>query len=159
MTFTHLEDVVMAKETKDEACGKILLQCLSEAIEGERLTSGVVECAKLLNCYPENVMLCVLPEAGSENISVHIQHTLIEAFCWENDIRILKVKTSFNSKSAVDNSPSILCRPISIPNDTSCMLIEYPKGPLSSADDKLADFYDAMISGDIYPKPVIELPI
>lgn len=36
-------------------------------------------------------MLCVLSEEGSKDIGVQIQHTLIEAYCWENEISIQKV--------------------------------------------------------------------
>ena len=35
--------------------------------------------------------MCVLSEGGGNDISVQIQHTLIEAYCWENEIPITKV--------------------------------------------------------------------
>jgi len=41
---------------------------------------------------PDSVMLCVLPEDTSGDVALHIHFTLIEAFCWENDIRIVKVQ-------------------------------------------------------------------
>lgn len=45
---------------------------------------------------PENVMLCVLPQATFESdVTIHMQHTLIEAYCWENDITVLKVRHIF----------------------------------------------------------------
>jgi len=37
-------------------------------------------------------MLCVLPEDTSGDVALHIHFTLIEAFCWENDIRVVKVQ-------------------------------------------------------------------
>ena len=44
-------------------------------------------------CYrsPDTVMLCILPEDASSDVALHIHFTLIEAFCWENDIRVVKV--------------------------------------------------------------------
>jgi len=36
-------------------------------------------------------MLCVLPEDSSDDVALHIHFTLIEAFCWENDIAVIKV--------------------------------------------------------------------
>jgi len=36
-------------------------------------------------------MLCILPENTSNDVDVHIYLTLIEALCWENVIRIIKV--------------------------------------------------------------------
>jgi len=41
-------------------------------------------------------MLCILPENSANDITLHIHFTLIEAFCWENDIRIIKVNTAYS---------------------------------------------------------------
>ena len=44
-------------------------------------------------------MMCILPEDASSDVALHIHFTLIEAFCWENDIRVVKVKLMIiNSK-------------------------------------------------------------
>lgn len=43
------------------------------------------------NREPESIMLCILPENSSDDIALHIHLTLIEAFCWEMDIRVIKV--------------------------------------------------------------------
>jgi len=45
-------------------------------------------------CYrsPDSVMMCVLPEDASDDVALHIHFTLIEAFCLENDIRVVKVQ-------------------------------------------------------------------
>ncbi|KAK6188275.1 hypothetical protein SNE40_004487 [Patella caerulea] len=160
MTFTVSGEVVAMEklEKKSETIGEALQECLWQAVDEERLTFGVFECAKLLHCNAEDVMLCVLPEAGSENIAVHIQHTLIEAFCWENDIRILKVKNAPHlSESLSTFKDGVKSR--SVPADVSCILVQYPKDRLSYQDEKIFDFYDDMISDDIYPKPIIELPV
>lgn len=42
--------------------------------------------------------LCILPSGPSRNISTHIQHKLIEAYCLENDIKIIEIN-DFNSMS------------------------------------------------------------
>ena len=63
------------------------------AREDNRITSGVFDCANKLEQEPESVMLCLLPGGTSDDISVAIQHTLIEAYCWENDINVIKVCT------------------------------------------------------------------
>ncbi|ESO88302.1 hypothetical protein LOTGIDRAFT_234627 [Lottia gigantea] len=160
MTFTESGEVVgMEKIQKSKKpIGEVLQECLWQAIDHQRITSGVFECAKLLHCNPENVMICVLPEAESENISIHIQHTLIEAFCWENDIRILKVKNASSLSKCLYTFQDGDEKRI-IPDDLSCMLVEYPKGRLSVEDETISDFYEEMIASDIFPKPVIELPV
>ena len=45
----------------------------------------------LLFRNPDSVMLCVLPVNNSDDIALDIHYTLIEAFCLENDISLLKV--------------------------------------------------------------------
>jgi non-ribosomal peptide synthetase component E (peptide arylation enzyme) len=47
-------------------------------------------CFYLFRC-PEIVETCILPSGKSQNISTHIQHKLIEAYCWENDIQIVEL--------------------------------------------------------------------
>ena len=45
------------------------------------------------------MMMCILPEDASSDVALHIHFTLIEAFCWENDIRVVKVQSFLiNSK-------------------------------------------------------------
>lgn len=41
---------------------------------------------------PDRVMLCLLPEGIERNVSIRIQHTLMEAYCRENGIPVIKVK-------------------------------------------------------------------
>ncbi|ESP05224.1 hypothetical protein LOTGIDRAFT_227883 [Lottia gigantea] len=158
MTFTRVENLSadqIHKTNKLTDCyGEMLMNCLIQALDSNRLTSGVSDCAKLLSRYPENVMFCILPEAASENISVHIQHILIEAFCWENDIRILKVKLSNRSTSKEGKNG---VRKLS--SDTNCLLLEYPKDQLSTTDDEIVDYYDTLILNDTFPKPEVELPV
>lgn len=41
---------------------------------------------------PESVMVVILPDSKVKDASLRIQHTLIEAFCRENEVKVLKVK-------------------------------------------------------------------
>lgn len=45
---------------------------------------------------PEGIMLCVLSENSASDVTLHIHLTLIEAFCWENDIGIIKVTAALS---------------------------------------------------------------
>ena len=36
-------------------------------------------------------MLCVLPNVDASDLSINIQHKLIEAYCWENSVNVVKV--------------------------------------------------------------------
>ncbi|XP_067677405.1 growth arrest and DNA damage-inducible protein GADD45 alpha-like [Haliotis asinina] len=115
-----------------------LTPVLKEAILTHRVTSGVMECAQLLSCNPDNVMLCVLPEAnGQHDVTLDIQHTLIEAFCWENDIQLIKVENTdklFSTLWVSRNGTHSATGEEEDVFDMSCILIQYPaaKSPLRS---------------------------
>jgi len=97
---------------------------LVKALGNGQLTSGVFACAKLLNSNPENVSICVLPDVNpQEDVTIHIQHKLIEAYCWENDIPVIMVSgldklASFAKTSLKNNNdfPEV--------DDLSCVLVE-----------------------------------
>ncbi|XP_041359694.1 growth arrest and DNA damage-inducible protein GADD45 alpha-like [Gigantopelta aegis] len=171
MTFPDVADgsVCHTKRTPLKV-GWLLRESVRQALAENRLTCGVYECAKLLKCRADNVMLCVLPEAGNANdVTVHIKHTLIEAFCWENDIKLLKVTSSGSlanilqeKETAIsyDHNDNATPTPprTSAGFDVSCVLVEYPKLDKSEEDDAIADYYNTVLLGDVFPKPVIELP-
>lgn len=35
--------------------------------------------------------MCVLPELTTDDLSMHIHHTLVKSFCWEHEIKLLMV--------------------------------------------------------------------
>lgn len=41
----------------------------------------------------------------------------------------------------------------------SCVLIEVPKEDLSQDEHFVCNYHDTVIFSDIYPKPIIELPV
>ncbi|KAJ8285383.1 hypothetical protein GJAV_G00026180 [Gymnothorax javanicus] len=73
--------------------GKSLTEALVSAHAEDRLTIGVHESAKIMNDDPDSVAFCVLA-TGEEydcDIALQIHFTLIQAFCFENDISIVRV--------------------------------------------------------------------
>uniref|UniRef100_U3JJ11 Ribosomal protein eL8/eL30/eS12/Gadd45 domain-containing protein n=1 Tax=Ficedula albicollis TaxID=59894 RepID=U3JJ11_FICAL len=85
----------------------------------DRLTVGVYESAKLMNVDPDSVVLCVLAtdEEDEGDIALQIHFTLIQAFCCDNDIHILRV-------SGMQRLAAILGEPEaeSEPRDLHCLL-------------------------------------
>ncbi|XP_001512623.2 growth arrest and DNA damage-inducible protein GADD45 alpha [Ornithorhynchus anatinus] len=73
--------------------GDALEEVLSKALSQRTITVGVYEAAKLLNVDPDNVVLCLLAadEDDDRDVALQIHFTLIQAFCCENDIDILRV--------------------------------------------------------------------
>lgn len=77
-----------------------------------RLVKGVFESAHVLELCPEIVDVCILPCGPSENISTHIQQKLIEAYCWENDIKIMETNDicfTSNERNKTGDSNNIEC--------------------------------------------------
>ncbi|KAK7889160.1 hypothetical protein WMY93_024720 [Mugilogobius chulae] len=90
-----LEEVVGSSTTdkKMETVSSALESLLVAAQRRDCLTVGVYESAKLMNVDPDSVVLCVLAtdEEDLDDIALQIHFTLLQAFCCDNDINILRV--------------------------------------------------------------------
>nr|KAG5710299.1 hypothetical protein BaRGS_009015 [Batillaria attramentaria] len=110
---------------------------------------------------PERVMLCLIPDMSESNdVGLHIQHTLIRSFCWENEIRLLTVKDTEKLHTILNCMPSAACAETeSVEPAVSCVIIEVPKDDLTADEDFVCNYHDTLIYSNIYPKPVIQLPV
>ncbi|XP_061696087.1 growth arrest and DNA-damage-inducible, alpha, a isoform X2 [Syngnathoides biaculeatus] len=79
-----------------DSVAKALEEVLIRALPQGCITVGVYEAAKSLNVDPDNVVLCILAADDDDEIDVALQihFTLIQAFCCENDINILRVNNT-----------------------------------------------------------------
>ncbi|KAK7099778.1 growth arrest and DNA damage-inducible protein GADD45 alpha-like [Littorina saxatilis] len=172
MTFTEMCSACDTHcEKSSSPIGQALEKCISRAMAAQRVTVGVQECAKLLGCAPERVMLCLIPDMNSSpDVGMHIQHTLVRSFCWENDIRLLTVKDTDKLRSLLDSAREDVASPSadegsktkegeSQPSNASCVLVEMPKEDLSLDEEFICNYHDTIIYSDIYPKPIIQLPV
>lgn len=64
---------------------------IAEACRNDRLIYGVDTCAKYLMTDPNGVFACLLPMEGFEDITTQIYYKLLEAFCNENDVPLIKI--------------------------------------------------------------------
>lgn len=61
------------------------------------MIKGIFLCAHVLETCPEIVEICIIPSGYLHCLSTDIQHKLIRAYCWENDIKIVEVvQNEFN---------------------------------------------------------------
>uniref|UniRef100_A0A8C9RPL3 Growth arrest and DNA damage-inducible protein GADD45 alpha n=3 Tax=Scleropages formosus TaxID=113540 RepID=A0A8C9RPL3_SCLFO len=76
-----------------DSVASALEEVLYSALPQGCITVGVYEAAKSLNTDPDNVVLCLLAtdEEDAKDVALQIHFTLIQAFCCENDINILRV--------------------------------------------------------------------
>ncbi|KAM4809362.1 growth arrest and DNA damage-inducible protein GADD45 beta [Rhinophrynus dorsalis] len=108
------------------------MQPVSSALENvlvaaqrqESLTVGVYESAKLMDVDPDSVVLCLLaadPE-HEDDIALKIHFTLIQAFCCDNDINILRVSGLQRLSEIIGGQTE----PSSEPRDLHCILVSNP---------------------------------
>ncbi|XP_028661805.1 growth arrest and DNA damage-inducible protein GADD45 gamma-like [Erpetoichthys calabaricus] len=90
-----LEDVYGQQTTAEASvsAGEALEELLGSAISQGCLTAGVYESAKVMNVDPDSVAFCVLvtDEEYECDIALQIHFTLIQSFCFDNDIDIVRV--------------------------------------------------------------------
>ncbi|XP_029380397.1 growth arrest and DNA-damage-inducible, alpha, a [Echeneis naucrates] len=91
MTFEELNGDY--SEERMDSVEKALEEVLTSALPQGCITVGVYEAAKSLNVDPDNVVLCILAtdDEDVKDVALQIHFTLIQAFCCENDINILRV--------------------------------------------------------------------
>ncbi|XP_040097960.1 growth arrest and DNA damage-inducible protein GADD45 gamma [Oryx dammah] len=117
------QDTVPESTARMQGAGKALHELLLSAQRQGCLTAGVYESAKVLNVDPDNVTFCVLAadEEDEGDIALQIHFTLIQAFCCENDIDIVRVGDVQRLAAIVgtgDESGG--------PGDLHCILISNP---------------------------------
>ncbi|KAK6305244.1 growth arrest and DNA damage-inducible protein GADD45 gamma-like [Coregonus clupeaformis] len=89
-----LEEVLIQKPAERAQCtGKVLEEVLLSAKDNDCLTVGVYESAKVMNVDPDSVSFCILAtdEEWECDIALQIHFTLIQSYCFDNDISIVRV--------------------------------------------------------------------
>ncbi|XP_069502711.1 growth arrest and DNA damage-inducible protein GADD45 beta [Ambystoma mexicanum] len=108
---------------KMPSVGDALEQLLVAAKRQDSLTVGVYESAKLMNVDPDSVVLCLLAtdEEDEGDIALQIHFTLIQAFCCDNDINIVRV-------SGMQRLEELLgpAEETAEPQDLHCVLVTNP---------------------------------
>ncbi|KAG5275496.1 hypothetical protein AALO_G00120970 [Alosa alosa] len=138
----HSRDIIalpefypMCNMTFEEPCGDNAIErmdsvaravedVLSAALPQGCITVGVYEAAKSLNVDPDNVVLCLLAtdEEDVQDVALQIHFTLIQAFCCENDINILRVNNMQRLAEILGGM-----KPGGEPMDLHCVLVTNPQ--------------------------------
>ncbi|XP_077353393.1 growth arrest and DNA damage-inducible protein GADD45 gamma-like [Festucalex cinctus] len=117
-----LEEVLSQKSAERAQCtGKALEEVLVTAMDNDSLTVGVYECAKVMNLDPDSVSFCVLAvdEDFECDVALQIHFTLIQSFCFDNDISIVRVSDKQRLAEIVADKSEQL-------EDAHCVLITNP---------------------------------
>jgi len=124
-----------------------------------RITCGVYESAKLLQTDPCGVMLCILPVDMERDVTLQMHYTLIQAYCWENDIGVIKVDSSQKLNKLLSGPytrPTASTDDTDMPtSDVNCVLVQYPEDACSESEDDVLEY--CRVTCDLNPMPIIPL--
>ncbi|GCB71863.1 hypothetical protein scyTo_0008956 [Scyliorhinus torazame] len=128
MTFEELTGD--QKTDRMDVVKKALEEVLSSALAQGCITVGVYEAAKLLNADPDNVVLCLLAtdEGDDLDVALQIHFTLIQAFCCENDINIMRVNNTHRLAEILGGMDGT-----GEPKDLHCILVTSQAAPWKDA--------------------------
>ncbi|KAF4089466.1 hypothetical protein AMELA_G00066410 [Ameiurus melas] len=110
--------------TQTEGVADALLELLSAARHQDCVTLGIYEAAQLLNVDPDSVVLCVLAadEEHEGDVALQIHFTLLQAFCREIHIDVLRVSGMRRLAEALGEPPTSE-GPAQAPVDLHCILV------------------------------------
>lgn len=81
---------LVAAPMTSNICRTVLLRAQLES----RLIIGVSQAVKSLSKSPQDAVFCFLAPPRAGDSATHMHETLLQAFCFENDIYIIKVDSS-----------------------------------------------------------------
>ncbi|XP_034026446.1 LOW QUALITY PROTEIN: growth arrest and DNA-damage-inducible, gamma a [Thalassophryne amazonica] len=124
MTLEEVQQQESPMENADRvlSAGAALEELLVAAKKQESLTVGVYESAKVMNVDPDSVAFCVLAtdEEYEWDIALQIHFTLIQAFCFDNDINVVRVNDIERLADLVGADET------GEPKDAHCILVTSP---------------------------------
>lgn len=152
--------VVIAKETHinenmlcNNEIGGTVRSALLLAMKEDRLVLGLLDTVKTLAKAPEDSLFCIMAQPEIGDSATHMHEVLLEAYCYENGIYIIKV-----------DSASKLCRIIGSSELESCVLVQKSMVSNNNAEiDHYSDVEDLLIDHceahwDAPVQPIIQLP-
>lgn len=130
--------------------GDIVSGALQRAKHENRLIVGLSAVAKDLSVSNEDAIFLLLSPPEIDDSATHLHSKLLEAFCYENDIYILKVDSSKKLSRILQTSNLECCaliRSTSVTSETD---------QLTTAEESLVDHCEEF--WDCQHQPVIQLP-
>lgn len=93
------------KQSKSKDIGQIARLVLLRAMVEKRVIIGLTEAIKTLSKTPDESLFCFLAQDQKDS-ATHMSKTLLEAFCYENDIYIVKVDNAKTLSRILGASPN-----------------------------------------------------
>ncbi|GAB0086145.1 uncharacterized protein DMENIID0001_004760 [Sergentomyia squamirostris] len=146
----NLQTMVEKMSSQPKTLGRTVRNVLLKAQTERRTIVGVSEAVKTLSAAPEDTLFCFLAPPSIGDSATHMQEVLLQAFCFENDIYIIKVDSSEK-----------LSRILGANTLESCALVQkawthQEEEVLTSAEENLVDHCE--VHWDDPKQPIVRLP-
>lgn len=148
----YISETKKSSSTSSINVGLKIRAALWQAQVEKRVIIGLSAAVKSLSKTPDESMFCIMAQPKSGDTSTHMLEVLLEAYCYENDIYIIKV-----------DSMDKLSRILGTRVNESCVLIQkniinnsLDAENLTSVENDLVDFCED--TWDIPDKIAIVLP-
>lgn len=154
------EMVVIANETLtnetmlcNNEIGSTVKSALVLAMKENRLVLGLLDTVKTLAKAPEDSLFCIMAQPEIGDTATHMHEVLLEAYCFENGIYIIKVDNSSKLSRIIGASEMESCVLVqkSMLTSGNCEIEHY-----SEVEDKLVDHCEAYWNAAV--QPIIQLP-
>lgn len=131
--------------------GCTVKNALLKAQTESRVIVGLSAAIKVLSKAPEGSLFCLMAVPQDGDSATHMHEVLLEAFCYENDIYVIKV-----------DCPIKLSRILGKTSIESCCLVQktwtgdHSEESLNKLESLLVDYCEAY--WDSPQKPIVQLP-
>ncbi|XP_021695984.1 growth arrest and DNA damage-inducible protein GADD45 alpha [Aedes aegypti] len=136
---------------KTVGIGQNVRSTLVKARDEARVVVGIANAIRSLTENPSNFLFCFVAPPKQHDSAAHMQEVLLEAFCFENDIYIIKVDNADKLSRLLGSSDLAGCALVSKPHSSSDTEEEF-----SRSENILIDHCE--LYWDEPVKPVIKLP-
>lgn len=135
----------------DQSIGTTVRCALERAQEESRLVVGLPSVIKTLADPEHDAVFCILAPPDIGDSATHMHETLLEAYCYENDIYVIKVDSSKKLSRILGSYDLEFCALIQNPSMAT------KNEPLTVAEEALVDHCEE--HWDAIKQPIIGLPI
>lgn len=145
---------------QNQAAGETVRLVLLRAIVEKRIIVGLQSAIKTLSVAPEDTLFCVVaqPNDYAESAADHMNRTLLEAFCYEHDIYVVKVDSAARLNRILGTQLSTSCALVQKATSDGGRMASVGDDDLLLTDAELAlvdhceDFWDV-------PNTVLAIPV
>lgn len=147
-TKTTISTEYQQKDISTNSAGKNLRSVILRADLESRLVIGLSAAIKQLSVQPADTLFCLFITPKKGDSATHMQEVLLQAFCFENDIYILRV-----------DSADKLARLLNVTRCDSCVLVQRSTTTgktIVASEEALIDFCEDYWDAPV--QPVVQLP-